>query len=428
MRRTIASTVAFAVVAVSAGFIFSQGGSDRFRVTADVEQAPNLFAGGRVMVRGVEVGKILEVEPRPDAVRVTMEIDKGVSIPADAELLVIPITVISDRYVQFVPAYTSGPTLSDGDHLGLARTQIPAELDDVLTQLKGLLGALEPKKKDGKGPLASLISDLDSAFKGRSGELARALEESAGVLENLADSEQDITGLIQNLDRLFLALASRSSEIGILNERLDLVMQTLLGDQDDLEATIENLAGFSNEFASVLSDSGDDLGRSFGRLGRVLDGVLEHQEALLEGTRWTNVIAQGLGETDAAGRGLYAYSGRQAEPGTAGAEYNYRLDTRDTIACERIGALIDSFLGLNPGATIPQLRDTLMSFFPETYKDDLAYLVDLLIPLCAELPGATSTSFDERSLQLIDELERKLGRDALAALLVRWFAGEVVAP
>ena len=36
--------------------------SDTYTVTADVTQAPNLFEGGRVMVRGVEVG----LEPLTD--------------------------------------------------------------------------------------------------------------------------------------------------------------------------------------------------------------------------------------------------------------------------------------------------------------------------------------------------------------------------
>lgn len=427
MRSKLISLVVALAVAGGAAAAFSLTGSSAptYTVTAEIEQAPNLFEGGRVMIRGVEVGKLTGVRPGVDGVHLTMEIQEGAKIPADAELLVVPITVISDRYVQFVPAYSGGPALEDGDHIDIARTEIPAELDDVLTQLKGLLAALEPKDPDRPGPLAKLIDDLDSATDGRSEDLAAAIEGSAHVLENLADSRTDITGLIQNLDTLFITLADRSSEIAILNERLQLVTETLAADQDDLEGTIENLADFSNEAAQLLADSGDDLGDSFGRLGRVLRGVLKHQDALLEATRWTNVAAEGLGATDASGKGLFAYSGRQAAPGTAGAAYNYRLDTRDTIACERIRALVASFLELNPASTIPQLRDTLMSFFPDTYKDDLAYLVDLLVSLCADLPSAAST-LDERTSRMIHALEERIGADALAQLLVRWYMGDVI--
>ena len=56
--------------------------------------------------------------------------------------------------------------------------------------------ALEPQQDEEAGSLARLITSLDKIFKGRSEELAGTLEGSATVLENLADSNADITGLI----------------------------------------------------------------------------------------------------------------------------------------------------------------------------------------------------------------------------------------
>jgi phospholipid/cholesterol/gamma-HCH transport system substrate-binding protein len=411
-----------ALIAGAAWYAFGRPEPEMYTVTADVIQAPNLFTGSRVMVRGVEVGKVTDVTPGPESVGLEMEIQDGVQIPADATLSIVPITVISDRYVQFFPAYKGGPTLADGDHIPMDRTSIPAELDDVLEQLKGLLAALEPRPGEDRGPLARLIGDLDEALKGRSKHLSEGLKSSASVLENLADSEADIAGLIQNLDTAFIALANRSSEIGLVNERLELVTEALLTDQENLEGTIENVTDFSEQFTSLIRESGDDLGRSFGSIGRVVKIVLAHEKELLTLTRWTNVIAQGLGETDSSGKGLYAYSGRQAPPGTAGAEYNYRIDTRDTIACERINALIESFLVLNPTATLEQLRDTLMAFFPETYKDDLEYLVDLLIPLCADYVAPTS-ALGPRVKEAIKVLEDELGTKRVAALLMEWYLG-----
>ena len=422
MRARVTSIVVVLAVLAAAFFGYQATASSNgtYEVTADVEQAPNLFEGGRVMVRGVEVGVISRVEPGPDAVHVTMEIDEDVKIPADATLGIIPITVIADRYVQLFPAYEGGATLADGDHIPLDRTQIPAELDDVLTQLQGLLSALEPKEGQEHGPLAQLIVNLDEAVDGKAGNLAKALESSASVLQNLADSNQDITGLIENLDQLFVALADRSSEIVIVNERLQLVTEALVGDQENLEGTIENLAFFSDEASQLIADSGDDLGDAFGDLARVLRRVNAKQSELLDGVRWSNVIAQGLGATNSSGKGLFAYSGRQAAPGTPGSEYNYRIDTRDTIACNRIDALIQSFLVLSPQATLQQLRDTLMAFFPDTYKDDLAYLVDALIPISADLPGVTST-VDATAQQAVLDLAAQVGEKQLAELLAQWF-------
>jgi virulence factor Mce-like protein len=390
-----------------------------YSITADVEQAPNLFAGGRVMVRGVDVGEITDVTPRTEGVRITIEIDEAVKVPADASLAVVPITVIADRYIQLYPAYAGGATLADGDHIPANRTSIPAELDDVLTQLDGLLEALKPRAGERRGPLARLIREADAALKGNAEVFAGTIEGSATVLENLADSRTDLTGLIRNLDRLFATLADRSSEIGLLNERFSLVAQALQQDQANLEGTIENVTFLSEEATALIRESGDELGESFARLERVLDVVLAHQRELHQGFTWTNVIAEALGATDRSGRGLHAYTGRQAPPGTPESVYNYRIDTRDTIACERIGALVESFLVLNPDPTVEEIRETLLNFIPETYRDDLTFLIDLLTPLCADYPG--EPVLDARSRALVASIAEEIGEERFGALMARWF-------
>lgn len=410
--------------AVATAYSFARHAAQTYAVTADVAQAPNLFAGGRVMVRGVEVGTISDVEPGPNGVRVTMDIDEAVSLPSDVQLSIVPITVIADRYVQLFPPYEVGPRLEDGGHIPVERTSIPAELDDVLAQLKGLLAALEPGAGQRRGPLARLIVSLDEAFAGRSESLAGTVEGSAAVLENLADSTSDITGLIRNLDGLFISLANRSSEIGLVNERFATVAESLAADQENLEGTIENIAFLSGEASRLVEESGDDLGASFGRLGRVLDAILLRQDALAAGMRWTNVIAQSLGEVDATGRGRFAYSGRQAAPGTAGATYNYRIDTRDIIGCERLGALVDSLTVINPNISVDELTNTALTFIPDVYDEDLRFLIEILLPPCADLPG--EASLDAQARSVIETTARRVGEKRFTRMVARWYAAGVL--
>lgn len=411
MRRVVAGVVACALLAGGVILLTGEDDGATYTITADVAQAPALFENGRVMVRGVKVGTITGVRPHPDGVRITMTIDSSVPVPAVARLSVVPITVIADRYVQLEPPYESGPTMADGAHIALADTTIPAELDDVLEQLKGLLAALEPRR-DEPGPLAQLIDSLDVALAGRADELAGTLEGGAAVLGNLAANEAQIVNLITHLDRLFIALADSSSEIGIVNERLMVVTESLLADQDNLEGTIENIEFLSSQAANVIADSGADLGNAFGRLERVLNAVLAHEDSLAAGIRWSNVISQGLGATDASGRGLNAYTGRQAPDGSARAAYNYRIDTRDTLACERIGVLAERLQVINPSWGFDEVRHAVLSYIPEVYQDDLAYLIDLLIPLCADLPGEEGVA--ARARALVDAARAQMGSKRFA--------------
>ncbi|HET7481240.1 MAG TPA: MCE family protein [Actinomycetota bacterium] len=418
MRRALAGVVVLGLLVGAWGaWSLTRSETHTYTITADVEQAPNLFAGGRVMVRGVDVGTITAVEPNDDAVHLTMEIEDDVKVPADARLTVVPITVIADRYVQLYPAYKSGPALRDGDHLSLDRTTIPAELEDVLAQVKGLLKAIEPKR-NGHGPLAKLVTSLDEAVAGHGRDIAGTLDQGATVLENLANSDADIAGLVRNLDRLFAALANRSSQIGLLNERFALVAETLANDQRDVEGTIENLTFLSTQAAGLVEESGDDLGVSFRRLHRVLDLVLSHEASLTRGIKWTNVVAQALGETDASGRGRWAYSGRQAPPGSPRAAYNYRIDSRDTVGCERLRIVAASVLDVNPVATLEDLTSTVLAFTPDAYDDDLEFLVKQLIPLCTDLNQAT---LGDRASAVVHRTVDRIGEKRFLRLLGRWF-------
>lgn len=418
--RWLPGLLVVSLIVASGAFFVAGSDTPTYTITADVTQAPNLFEGGRVMVRGVEVGKIAKVEPHGEAVTLTLTIDADVELPADARLSVVPITVIADRYVQLYPPYDDGPTMRDGDHIDVADTSIPAELDEVLGQLKGLLTALEPAPGEASGPLAKLVASLEGALDGHADELSGALAGSADVLENLADSDADLVALVRNLDRLFVALADRSSEIGLVNERFALIAESLARDQIDIEGTIENVAFLSEEAAGLVSESGEALGRSFGRLERVLNTVLSHQDELREGIRWTNVIAQSLGATDSSGRGLYAYSGRQAAPGTPGATYNYRIDSRDTIACERIGVLVQSLLVVNPTASTEALTNTALTFFPDEYDEHIRYLIELLLPICADYPSESDVAAE--AAETVRRLARSIGRERMQLLLAKWFA------
>lgn len=389
-----------------------------YTVTADVEQAPNLFEGGRVMVRGVEVGTITGVDPRPDAVRLTLTIDRDVKIPADAQLAVVPITLIADRYVQLYPAYKSGPVLADGAHLSLDRTSIPAELDDVLTQLKGLLATVEPKPGHEHGPLARLVRAVHFVIKGRSKALAGSLEGSADVFETLANSDADITGLVRNLDRVFGTLANRSSQIALLNQRFALVAEALASDQRDIEGTIENVGFLSDEAAHLVAESSDRLGRSFAQLKVVLRNILAHEDELTEGIQWNNVVAEAAGAVDASGRGLFAYSGRQAPPGTPRAAYNYRIDTRDTISCNRLNIVARDLFSVKPEATFDDVVDSVLAFIPPSYRDDLRFLVEELIPFCVEFPGETTV--DTAARRVVRHVVAKIGVEEFGRLVGQW--------
>ena len=125
--------VIVAAVLVAGGVILYRTSHQGKQVTAYFTETIGVYPGSTVRVLGVPVGTVDSVQPQGTEVKVTMTVNSGVPVPADAKAVVVAASVVSDRYVQLTPAYTAGPQLTDNQAtLGPAL----AELNQVTTVLQ----------------------------------------------------------------------------------------------------------------------------------------------------------------------------------------------------------------------------------------------------------------------------------------------------
>ena len=274
-------------------FVQTQNDDENYEVTAYFEKAIGLFENSDVTVLGVPVGKITAVEPEGDSVRVDMEIDAEYKIPADTHAEIVPISVISDRYVEF-DVYEGGPQLQDGATLTVADTEIPAELDDVFLQLKKLLDALKPDGSGELGSLGELIVSLNQALEGREQDLKGALINGAELTHTLARARGDISSLLINLDNLFAKLAPRAGSIATLNKNFATVMRFLVESRGDIEGTLEGLGDITAELGDLVKDNGSKVASLLRRAARVTPVILRNQDSVEESLAWLGVVGEGL--------------------------------------------------------------------------------------------------------------------------------------
>src|SRR5690242_15108274 len=108
------------------------------KLTAYFTNAVGLYPGDEVRIVGVPVGTIDSIEPRPSDVKIEMTLDRGIKVPADAKALILSPNLVSARFIQLTPAYTEGDVMADGASIGLDRTGVPVEWDEVKEQLTQL--------------------------------------------------------------------------------------------------------------------------------------------------------------------------------------------------------------------------------------------------------------------------------------------------
>ncbi|HEY0699571.1 MAG TPA: MlaD family protein, partial [Micromonospora sp.] len=103
-RPWAAGAAALALVTAGALVVLDDGATRR--LTADFTRVVGIYPGSDVRVLGVRVGEVVRVVPRGGTVRVEMSYAADYDIPADARAVIVPPSVVSDRYVQLTPAYS----------------------------------------------------------------------------------------------------------------------------------------------------------------------------------------------------------------------------------------------------------------------------------------------------------------------------------
>lgn len=297
MTPQVASRVALicatAIIAASAGTIYTRIPDDTYLVNAYFPRAIGLFPRSTVRVLGVEVGRVRAVVPEGDRVRVSLAINEGVQIPSDASAIIVPISLISDRYVQLTPVWRGGAALGDGDEIPLERGMAPAELDDLLATLKDLLEALEPGTPDAPGALGLLIQNANQALDGQGEDLGTTIEGLSVLLDNLGRNAANLDSIIVSLDRIVGALGRRDAQIAATNRGLASVFGALAQERQALESGVGNLASLVDELGRLVRTHRSNLERDLEILATATDAVVRQRDGLLRNTLWLPVLAQG---------------------------------------------------------------------------------------------------------------------------------------
>ncbi|MCV7055826.1 MCE family protein [Mycolicibacterium gilvum] len=274
--RPVLICVLVAVLAIGAYLVWpSRTGQ---KVTAYFTSAVGLYPGDDVRVVGVPVGTIDAIDPRANDVKITMTIDSDVKLPAEAEALVISPNLVSARFIQLTPAYTGGAVLADGAEIGLDRTAVPVEWDEVKEQLTQLSTQLGPNEDSVRGPLTDVVNQAADTFDGNGDTFRSAVRELSQTAGRLGDSRADLFGTIRNLQILVDALSRSNEQIVQFSNHVASVSQVLADATTDLDITLGTLNQALTDVRGFLGESNEALIGQVNRLTDFTNLLTEHSD------------------------------------------------------------------------------------------------------------------------------------------------------
>lgn len=275
--------VALLVTLAVTGVLLLRDGEEDRTLTATFASTTSLYEGAHVKVLGVKVGTVDRIKVKGTEVEVTMSYDPDVKLPDDVHALVVPPSIVGDRFVQLAPAWQDGKKqLADGAKLDRSRTAIPLELDDVYRGLNDLSSALGPQGADKDGALSRLISASADSLDGNGALVNETIRELSGALSTLAAGQGDIQATITYSDRFAETLAGNDAQVAALVRNLALVSTQLNGQRDDIDAAARGLASALGDVSAFTRQNRGALTTTIADLRDVTAVLAEHQADLEE--------------------------------------------------------------------------------------------------------------------------------------------------
>jgi virulence factor Mce-like protein len=247
---------AFVVLALLAAvfLLFTNSGGQK-TIVADFKVSNSLYKGNEVRIMGVPVGEVTKIQPLGDRVRITLEYDGAIKLPADAKAVMISPSVVGDRFIQLGPAYTGGPALPDHARLGIDRTAVPVELDDIFKSIDNLALALGPEGANKDGALSRLVKTTAGQLDGQGEQLAETLENFAKLGTTLDNNDEELFSSIREIDE-FVDLMRRNDDDArdFFDSTAD-VSEVLADEREDLADTIKALSEALTEVRDFVRDN-----------------------------------------------------------------------------------------------------------------------------------------------------------------------------
>lgn len=280
-RRRLAILLVAALVGVVATIAWPTR-QPTHRIVAHFTRVVGVHPGSDVRVLGVRIGEVVAVVPEGRTVRMELRYAAKYPIPADASAVIVPPSVVSDRYVQLTPAWVSGPTLPDGAELPVARTVVPLELDDIYRSLDELNTALGPTGANADGALSDLVATARRNLEGNGQALHDTLDGLSSALSTVADGRDDLFGTVANLQQFTSALARSDAAVREFNQQLAAVGEQLAAERDQLAAALRNLATALADITTFVRDNRAALADNVAALADITGVLVRQQRALID--------------------------------------------------------------------------------------------------------------------------------------------------
>jgi hypothetical protein len=170
--------------------------------------------------------------------------------------------------------------MPDGAVIGVDRTAVPVEWDEVKDQLMRLATDLGPSSQVSTTSVGRFIDSAANSLDGNGDKLRQTLAQLSGVGRILADGSGNIVDIVKNLQTFVTALRDSNTQIVQFQNRLATLSSVVDDSKPNLDAALKDLSVAVGDVQRFVAGSRNQTAEQIQRLGNVTQNLVDHQKDL----------------------------------------------------------------------------------------------------------------------------------------------------
>jgi phospholipid/cholesterol/gamma-HCH transport system substrate-binding protein len=236
-----------------------------------------LETGDDVRVAGVRVGQVQDIRIKDRTLaEVTFDVTRDRPLLTSTGAVIHYRNLVGQRYIALTEGAGDGSRLAPNSAIPLSRTQPALDLNALLDGFKPLFAALSPNDVN------QLASEVISTLQGEGGTVDSLLAHTASLTSTLANRDQLIGSVIDNLNTTLATVDKRSVHFSALLDQLQQLVSGLSADRTAIGDSLTSISNLAGATSGLLAQGRPALRSDIAGLS-TLAGTLQRNNPTVEG-------------------------------------------------------------------------------------------------------------------------------------------------
>lgn len=205
----------------------------------------------KVQIAGVPIGQIVGSRVTPDGhAKLELNIGSQYKIYRNARAVLTSINALNEMYIELNPGGPPAEEMKENDTIPVGQTERPIQPDEILQHLDvRAQNGIRAMLAESTVALANAPAQLPPGFR----QADVTLQTLRPVMEQLKTRRETLAQLVTGLSRIASAVGGNQDRITHLASSAERAFGTLAANDRQLQATLAELPGLSDQLRSSLS-------------------------------------------------------------------------------------------------------------------------------------------------------------------------------